>query len=166
MAEDFEDAFDDSVNAGASSLYAELKARREKATEELFFDYPVPKLEPLHVRYRPMTGGEVKATAKAAERNKKRDDGEVLAQAGLLARCCLGVFDVDENGNAIGDPDEWLRFGPELAEVLGVTVDRPRAADVVRALYVRDGDITSTFNQLVVDSGYVLSELEESEAGN
>jgi len=169
MSDDFDD-FDDFDDEGetvpASSLLAGLRERQDQARESLHFDYKVPKLWPLHVRYRPADATEIKSTVKLSERNRKRDDGEVLAQASLLARCCLGVFDVGEDGDPIGEQDDWPTFGPELAEILGMDVARPRAADVVRALYLRDGDITSAFNQLVVDSGYVLDELEETEAGN
>lgn len=168
MSEDFDDygTADESTPAASSSLLAGIRERQAKAREALFFDYPVPKMEPLHVRYRPATSTEIAMADKIAKRHRKRDDASVIAEAGLLASCAVGVFDVDDTGEPIGDPDDWLTFGPELAELLDMGVDRPRAADVVRALYLREGDITTTFRQLVVDSGYELGELEETEAGN
>ena len=164
--DDLDELETEEAPAASSSLLATLRQRQSEAREGLFFDYPVPKLEPLHVRFRPATAAEIKLAGKVAERNRKADDGAVIAEAGLLARCCLGIFDKDEHGNPKGDPDEWLTFGPELAEVLGLQMERPSGSAVVRALYLRDGDVTSTFSQLVVDSGYKLNELEESEAGN
>lgn len=166
----FDDEYDDEATedtpAASSSLLAGLRGRREQALQHLHFDYPVPKMEPLHVRYRPCTADEVEAAHKLAKKNKHRGDGDLIGQASVLVKCCLGIFDTSPAGDPVQDPDDWLTFGPELADALGMDVHNPRAIDVVRKLYVREGDITSAFSQLVVDSGWKLEELEETLTGN
>jgi hypothetical protein len=161
------------VPAAPDSTLALLRQRVARAKEQLHVDLEVPRLEPpVFVRFKPTNQGRLNAASKLAGKLKNRDDGDVVANAGILADACLGVFEVLEvDGQKVEvsiDPEDrdgdWPKFGPRLAELLGVTTNK--ASDVVRALYLTDGDIMSTVTKLGVWSGYAQDDLERDPEGN
>jgi len=150
--------------AAPTSGLARLRAEREKIKEELFLDLRVPRYEvPLFVRYSPVQ----QSTAKRVhDRAKKSNDSEasVIANAQLLAEHCVGVFEMDPQGDPIGDPEDWPKFDRTLAEYLGA--DTNRAADVVRLLFLTDGDIMATVQRLMEWSGFAGDQITEEYEGN
>lgn len=132
---------------------ARLKETRKAALETLHLDLSVPRLDPpVVVRFRPLTQAEIKTITKRFASNKTADS-VILHNAALLAEACLGVFGLDENGEPVEDPDDWPGFDETLAEILGLD-GASSAVDVVRGLYLTDGDVSSAADRLVEWSGW------------
>lgn len=171
------DAFDDDedltppetgeVPAAEGSVLATLRERREQAVAALHKDLRVPRLEPpVYVRFRPISQPAIEQANKRASASKA-DDAATAANAAVLAGACIGVFEVDEDGAEVSvDPDNatWPQFDKRLARLLGVKAGK--AADVVRALYLTDGDVIATVTKLAEWSGFNEAELERDAAGN
>ena len=165
---EFETTGDDKAPAAKGSALATLRDRREKAVKELKKNLEVPRLDPpVFVRFKPIDQARLTAANKKAAASKEKD-AEVIANAGILAEACLGVFEVIDGVEVSVDPDdregEWPRFDKKLARLLGVPAGK--ASDVVRALYLTDGDIISTVSTLGVWSGYAAEQLEQDTEGN
>ena len=173
-------AFDDDVDpdisepgeipAAPRSGLAAIRGKRAEAVKALHIDLPVQRSEEVFgqtvfVRCRPYTDAERKAVTKRVEKLKSKAD-EVAENASLLAKCTLGIFTADERDN----PDEWMRFDRELAALIldedESEVSVATAAEVVRLLYLTDGDILSSAAKLTEFSGYSLEELDEATSGN
>jgi hypothetical protein len=154
--------------AADGSTLASLRARREKAIEKLHLDLEVPRLDPqVFVRFKPVSQERLNAANKQAGKSSDKD-AEVIANAGILAWACLGVFEVIDGEEVSIDVDdregEWPKFDKRLAGLLGVRAGK--ASEVVRGLYLTDGDIISTVGKLGVWSGYATDQLESDPAGN
>lgn len=156
--------------AASSSPLADIRARRAEAVKQLHVDLLVPRYGiPLYVRYKPAPEHRVNAINKANEKSKD-PERNIVANAAILADCCLGVFAVvQRDGQEVKvsvddtDPDgEWPKFDSRLAEALGFP-DITRASDVVRKLYLTDGDVLATATKLADWSGYSLTGVEERE---
>jgi len=147
--------------AAPSSALAAIRKQREEKLEKLWIDLPVPRYEDpeLFVRYKPVDDG--RATRINKEFDKSKDpERQVVANAKLLAECCLGVFTDPES-----DPETWPRFDDDLADALGLPTGVSAVA-VVRGLFFTDGDVNRTSQTLQQWSGYSLEVVEERAAGN
>jgi hypothetical protein len=132
---------------------ARLAEARKAALETLHLDMQVPRLDPpVFVRVRPISASEIAAITKRF-RGNKTPDAAVMHNAALLAEVCLGVFGVDEHGQPVEDPQDWPRFDEQLAEILGMD-GASTAVDVVRGLYLTDGDVASAADRVVEWSGF------------
>lgn len=159
--------------AAPGSMLASLRERRAKAKEELFLDLPVPRYDPpLYVRFKPLDQSALVAGQKLIDAGKKDREVVTKVNAGYLAGACLGLFEVADGEKVSIDPDdrstdpgEWPTFGPRVAELLGEP-GLARAVDVVRSLYLTDGDIIATAGELAVWSGYTGEKLEAEFEGN
>ena len=150
--------------AAPDSALAGLRARREAAVQQLHKDLPVPRLDPpVFVRFRVVDQADIDEANKLMAKSKDRDR-RVITNAIVLAKACLGIFEKDAHGEPVGDPDEWLRFDKSLAAVL--EVDLIKGSDIVRALYLADGDIIATCEKLWEFSGFTGDQLESEFAGN
>lgn len=151
--------------APAGSPMFDLRRIRAEKFRRLHLDLQVPRWADgggpeVWVRYGPVR---TKATFESLERRqraaKKSRDGVtdaewvVLTNADLLVSCCQAVylkadgqtftltggqwsaFDLDA-----APADRLIRFGPELADALGIA-DPGSAAGVCRALFFTDGDL-------------------------
>lgn len=170
------DGFDDELEpetveeqpAAEGSVLATLRERREAAKQKLTKDLAVPRLDPpVYVRFKPLATRRLNAANKQAAASSDKD-AEVIANAGILAEACVGVFQVIDGAEvSIDDSNldgEWPRFDKRLAALLGVKAGK--ASEVVRALYLTDGDIISTVNDLGVWSGFAREQLERDSEGN
>lgn len=155
--------------APEGSVLATLRERRERVQAALVKDLAVPRYDPpIYVRYKPLPSRRLNAANKQAAASSDKD-AEVIANAGILAEVCVGVFEVVNGREVSIDPEsrdgELLRFADRrLAELLGVKAGK--ASEVVRALYATDGDIISTVNDLGVWSGFAREQLERDSEGN
>jgi hypothetical protein len=132
---------------------ARLAEARKAALATLHLDLQVPRLDPpVVVRVRPITNAEVAAITRRF-RGNKTPDAPVMHNAAIIAEACLGVFGLDENGEPVEDEADWPRFDEELAEILGLD-GASSAVDVVRGLYLTDGDVASAADQIVLWSGF------------
>lgn len=156
--------------AAPGSPMRSLRARRDAARNKLHTDLAVPRYDPpVYVRFRPLSQGEIDAAQKTHEKSRDRDR-TVIANAGLLANACLGIFEIDEDGQEVGvgctDPGaDWPRFDKDFSEQVS-DVPLTRASDIVRALYFTDGDVIATAARLTEWSGYNTEQLERADRGN
>lgn len=152
------------TQAAESSVLGGLRARRERAIQKLEIDLVVPRYDPpIFVRFKVVSQARIDQVGKQTEKSKEKDR-TVIANAILLADACVGVFEVDKDGAPVGDPAEWPCFDDQLAGILGIPWTR--AQDVVRTVYVSDGDIISTAAKLGEHSGYATEMLERDPEGN
>lgn len=166
MSDEFEyGAHAGEIAAAPSSPLAGLRAQRDAIKAKLFLDLRVPRYEiPVYVRFRPPEQSELNMISKLADKSK--NPAAILdANAQVLANCCLGVFELDADGNPNGDPDEWPDFGPELADYLGKP-ELKRGADVAKTLYLTDGDLISTALRLAEWAGFATDRAAEEYEGN
>lgn len=151
--------------AAEGSVLADLRTRRERAKAALTTDLEVPRLDPpVYVRFKPPTQARIDAANQRA-RNGNDKDATVLANAIVIADSCVGVFEIIDGEKVSVDPTDrdgtWPLFDKRLARLLGVPAGR--AADVVRALYLTDGDVLSTSAKLAEWSGFATEQLELDE---
>jgi len=138
-----------------------LKARRAELAEKLWIDLRVPRwTEPaVFVRYAPINTVQVdKAVAK--RQNKKTDDWSLLANADILINACLGVYatldgNSDEKYSLVPGNEHapWTKFDQDLGRALGLDQHASQATDVVKELYLTDGDLIAAANQVFEFSG-------------
>jgi hypothetical protein len=149
-----------------STAVLSLKGRRESIKKTLYTDLQIPRWEDpeVFVRYGPIDNTR---TEKAIENRSKQkiDEVNILANADILINSCVGVFaclDGDYEHKLSLNPDDpegpWTRFDPNLAKNLGLLTDK--ATDVVRALYITDGDLIMAANQLVEWSAQASTKLD------
>lgn len=149
--------------AGGSALSG-LRARRDAARKKLHLDLAVPRLDPpVYVRFEPVPQERLTRIARQYKDSKARDV-EVVMNAVHLASACIGVF-AEVDGQPEGDPDSWPRFDADLAEILGLPASTS-PVDIVRDLYLTDGDVIATGTRLVEWSGYAWQDIERDAAGN
>lgn len=160
------------VPAAPTSPLASLRERRQKSVDTLFIDLEVPRYDPpLFVRFGPISDERIELINKQHAKSKDKARN-VNANAVALAESCLGVFEkVDgervsvDPENRSSDPAEWLRFDKQLGALLG-DPDTVTAAEVVRLLYLTDGDVLATAAKVTEWSGFSLAGIEEDEQGN
>lgn len=153
------------TKAAPTSGLAALRAERKKIEDSLHIDLRVPRYEtPLYVRYKPMETGQMQRISERA-RKSKAPDAVARGNAQMLAECAVAIYELGSDGEPVGTPDEWIKIGPELAEHLGQP-ELKSATDVILALFLTDGDITSTVNRLTEWSGFANAEGVEEHSGN
>lgn len=145
-----------------------LKARREAAVEDLHLDLKIPRYDPpIYVRFKPVEQKRIDAMRAAVEKGKAKDK-TVAANAALLAEATIGLFEIVDGEKVSIDPSdrdgEWPVFDMRLAELF--EVQAVKAAEVVRAVYLTDGDIIATVMQVGDWSGYNLDEIQADFEGN
>lgn len=162
----------------ANTLRGRLRARREAAADRLYLDRPVPRMEDIVVRFKPLPSGRLEQITKTTEKSKNVERF-VIGAATSLAECCLGIYEVTDDEDAATektadgrllvsvdpDSDDPVRFDSRLAALLEIH-DPGKAVPIVRALYLTDGDVTAESNALTEWSGYTGAELLEEYAGN
>lgn len=153
------------------SILARIAERREEIVNNLHLDLPVPRwTDPeIVVRYRPVEHAVVRSKEAELEKAKpnKRPALEVDLNADLLIRYCVGVAArIDGQEYSLGpDPKgDLTRFDPDLAAALRLPEDSS-AREVVRSLFVTDGDLLSAARALVEWSGYQEAQADEALEG-
>src|SRR6185437_13235262 len=126
-----------------------LKAARDKLINQLYIELKVPRWDnpELFVRYKAVESSRVAAQAR---KRAESEDPEllVLANADLLANCCVGIYAVFDGDGVrrslrLGDEfGEWTRFDRDLMDNLEMP-PYSKAADAVRQIYATDGDLIS-----------------------
>lgn len=161
--------------AAPSALFS-LKERRQEVLEEQILHLPVPRWEnpAIVVKYKPVEHSFIRAAQERVRKasNDKKAEVELLSNADMLIRGCVAVVAVVDGkeyslrpGDEHGEP---TRFDQDLAENLGVEGigDKPPTArQVVRSLFITDGDILSAANEVVKFSGYREAEADSALVG-
>lgn len=177
MTESEERVGSDEVARGAApSILSSLKERRQQVLEQQVLRLPVPRWDDpvIVVMYKPVEHGFIKAAQTRVEKAgaDKKADVELEANADILIRGCTGVVAVVDGteyslrpGDEGGEPTV---FDKDLAENLGVegVGGKPATArQVVRSLFITDGDILSAANELIKFSGYRETEADAALVG-
>lgn len=145
-----------------ASVVLNLKARRQAIVDSEFLTLPVPRwTDPeIFVRYHPLDHPTIRRIQGQVDRVPAKDKAaaEVASHMDILIRACEAVY------ARLGDekfslrPDDprgsLTKFDPDLADNLGLPEDDRSARATVRALFLTDGDIISTANQVIKFSGY------------
>lgn len=152
----------------AATVGGSLSSRRQQAVDELWTDLKIPRYDPpIYVRFKPIEQKRIDAMTASIERSKAKDK-RVAANAALLAEATIGVFEVVDGEQVSIDPEDrdgdWPKFDMRLAELF--EVQAVKAAEVVRAVYLTDGDIIATVMQVGEWSGYNLDEIQADFEGN
>lgn len=161
--------------AAEQSPLADLRSRRARRRERMFFERPVPGMEPpIYLRFKPVEQGKFIAAAKRVEK-AKNDDAVAVANAALLVDACVGVFEYDGDGHRVSvdpadrspDPADWPRIDQRLGELIadeGQTLTR--ASDTARALFDNDMALGAMADEVLEWSRSMNETLEEEHAGN
>lgn len=176
MSEPEERVGSEVARGAAPSILLSLKERRQQVLEEQVLRLPVPRWEDpvIVVHYGPVEHTFIKAAQTRMEKagNDKKADAEVDANADILIRGCkavVAVVDGKEYSLRPDDPEgEPTVFDQDLAENLGVAGvggKPPTARQVVRALFITQGDILSAANELIKFSGYRETEADAAIVG-
>ena len=144
-----------------------LSAKRASLQEGLYIDLQVPRWEDpeIFVRYGPVDVTSLETQARKREDSKLRD-WNILLNADILAQSCIGVYacldgDYDTKYSLrSGDPDgAWTKFDADLAANLGSVTSA--AADVVRTVYMTDGDLLEAAQELTTWSAKKNKQVDE-----
>lgn len=158
------------------SILGSLKERRQQVLEEQVLRLPVPRWEDpsIVVRYKPVAHTFIRTAQNRLEKANadKRSEVELEGNIDILIRGCDGVLAVLDGqeyslrpGDENGDP---TLFDKDLAENLGVEGTggkAPSARQVVRALFITEGDILSAASKLITFSGYRETEADSAIVG-
>lgn len=159
------------IPAPEGSALFDLRALRERKLKDLYKDLPVPRwgedgTPEIVVRYKP---SKPQVALRATEKRRTENDPDwlILANADVLVDACIGVYAVYQGKKYSLKPGEpnapWTKFDRNLAENLGIETNR--AVEVVRALYLTDGDLIGAVNALAAWSGTVLPQIDEESLG-
>lgn len=144
---------------------ASLRDRLAAARAARFVDLPVPGVEALFVRYRPVS---LEVISKAAERHRKGGAERALRQhLDVLVAACEGVWE-ERDGKGVSPCDgfdgvidlDTRALSGDLPsfkdEALGEAVGAadPTAWAVVTALYATDGDVAMAAAKVLEASGF------------
>jgi hypothetical protein len=154
--------------AARLSRLGDLKERRQTILEQAVLDRKVPRWNDpeIWVRYKPIDHSIIRAGYSRIESAPpaKKGEVEVNSNADLLIRACVGVYaklPEDTEGEYSlrpGDPEGVpTRFDPDLATNLGLS-DKSTAREVVRKLFITEGDIIAHAKAVAEFSGYTEDE--------
>lgn len=147
------------------SVLGSLKERRQEVLEKQVLRLPVPRWDDpvIVVMYKPVDHSLIRLAQGKVEKagRDKQAEVEVESNADILIRGCVGVVAVVDGKEYSLRPDdengEPTRFDKDLAENLGVEGaggKPPTARQVVRSLFITDGDILSAASEVIKFSGY------------
>lgn len=177
MSEFDERVGSDEGSVGASpSVLSSLKERRQQVLNEQVLRLAVPRWDnpTIVVRYKPVEHSFIRRAQNAVEKagKDKQADTELNSNADILIRGCVGVvavLDGKEYSLRLGDEQgEPTVFDSDLADNLGVEGSPgklPTARQVVRSLFLTDGDILSAASELIRFSGYRETEADSAVVG-
>jgi hypothetical protein len=161
-----------STSSRGTSVLGSLATRREKVIEQDYTDLRVPRwTEPeIYVRFKVVPHSIIRKALQQQEkaRQDKVAKAELASNIEILVHGCIGVYallDGDDTKYSLRLGDErgnWTRFDDDLAANLECGES---ASEVVRALYLSDGDIMSAASAVVEFSGYRDAEADERIAG-
>lgn len=161
---------------GEVSILLSLKERRQQVMAEQVKRLPVPRWEDpvIVVTYRPVDHSYIRQAQSKVEKagRDKQGEVEVESNADILIRGCVsvvGIINGKEYSLRPGDPEgEPTKFDQDLAENLGVEGvggRAPTARQVVRSLFLTDGDILSAASEIIRFSGYREAEADSTILG-
>ena len=154
------------------SVLGSLKERRQQVVNETVLRLPVPRWRDpeLVVVYKPVDHKYIRAAQDRVSKapKERRYEAEVDGNADILIRGCVGVVAVVDGKDYSlkpGEPHaEPTLFDADLASNLGLD-DAATAREVVRSLFIAEGDIISAAGALTQWSGYRETEADSTILG-
>jgi hypothetical protein len=149
-------------------LKARISEEREQALKSLTFKLPVPRWDSVVVEYAAISS---ERWGRMIEMAQKTDMSNLDFNSRFLAQQAKAIYVKDDDGELISadleDPSQPPpTFDKRLANSLGLTYQGV-AVDMVKELYLTDGDIISTAAALLDLSGFQRAqEIEASVLGN
>lgn len=158
--------------SGRLSILGQLKTRRTEILQGQHLDLPVPRwADPeIIVRYKPVTHDEIRRAQTTVEKAPKdrRAQVEVNGNCDILIRGCVAIIARIDGQDYSLKPDEpkgdFTTFDSDLAANLGLE-EGSTARQVVKALFITDGDILSHAQALVHWSGYKETDADDTLEG-
>lgn len=164
-----------------------IRAQRDEIVSKLYIDLKIPRwriecnegvLRP-YVRYGPVKAVKVEQSLKRrSEATHQQDEASVLIHADLLVGCCIAVyfkldddpktiypFFINEDGSLPEPVDIYeCRWSVKtLGDALGMTDhESSLATNVMRQLYLTDGDLIDASNRVSMWSSEANEEAEEN----
>ena len=136
------------TSAAPDNALERLRARRNSIGAEMEKSFAIPGYGGmLLARYRRLSYEETRKAllGKLQPGQRAKGEQELEGQVAFLARACVGVYMTMEDR----DPVQLSpNYGPELAEVLEINLERRSAADVLRAVF--NNDLAIPIHQLTV----------------
>lgn len=153
---------------GRLSILGELKTRRDEIVHSEHLDLQVPRWNDpeIIVRYKPAPHATIRRIQERVEKapKKERFEAEVSGNCDLLIHACDAVVARIDGQDYSLKPDEpkgeFTLFDADLAANLGLPEDAT-AREIVRTLFITDGDILSHAQSLVKWSGYRETDADE-----
>lgn len=161
------------IDTGGLSILGSLKERRLEVFNAQELRLPVPRWDnpEIVVKYKPVDHKLIRKTQDKVEGIKDKDkkfQAEIDGNADLLIRGCVAVVAIVDGKEYSLRPDdphgEPTVFDMDLAQNLGLG-DRVTAREVVKALFIAEGDIMSASQALVQFSGYRETEADSTVSG-
>lgn len=155
------------------SILGQLGKRRQEILDKEFLDLEVPRWKDpqIIIRYRPVPNEHFVRASDKIERAQPKDRPKLTVDVNtdVLIRGCVAVIARIGDGNDYslrpGDPHgEPTSFDRDLAENLGLP-DGATARQVVKELFLVDGDIMSHATALAQFSGYKEAEADDKVTG-
>lgn len=158
------------------ALRTTIADRSARARAENYLDLRVPCYDsgddpPVWLRLRPLTLDQI---ADIEKRWPEKDHGDLTnlwVNADMVATSTEGIFQTvpgDDEARYSIDPDDlegtWPRFGPRIAELLGLPSDLP-VVEIVRKLFLTDGDIVIFGMRVNALSGFAMTRAREAIQG-
>lgn len=160
------------VQTNGLSILGRIKERRQEVIEAQVLKLPVPRWSDpeIIVHYKPVEHAFIRSAQDRVSNapKDKRYALEVQGNSDILIRGCLAVVAIIDGkqyslraGDENGEP---TLFDRDLAETLGLD-DGATARQVVKGLFIAEGDIMSASQSLVSWSGYKETEADATIQG-
>lgn len=154
------------------SILGSLKERRTQILEEQVLALAVPRWDDpkIVVKYKPVEHSLIRGVERRIDGAPKKDRAkfEIEGNCDVLIRACtavVAVLDGEEYSLRLGDPHgEPTIFDRDLGANLGLD-PACTAREVVKALYITDGDILAAASAVGEFSGYKNQEADEGLSG-
>jgi hypothetical protein len=153
---------DDNKPPARLSMLGQLSKRREEIKQGATTDLKVERWSDpeIWVRYKPVDHNIIRSGINRVEQAQPKDKAriEVDINSDVLIRGCVGVF-ARVNGKDYslrpGDPHgEYTKFDGDLADNFELPEEARSARQVVKALYIFEGDIMAASAKIAEFSGY------------
>lgn len=140
-----------------SSPLDQLRAKVTQARDQMVLDLAVPGLDDrIWLRFRPVEAEELAEIYQARRRLPAKQLG-ITVSADVVARACIGIFERDAEGELqpTGDFLPARDDGkPFTFATLILSTDDKSAGAQVRQLFIADGHVIATSEEVLQFSGY------------
>jgi hypothetical protein len=167
-----EGAVDEIESVAPLSILGSLRERRAQILEEQILPLAVPRWDDpkIVVKYKPVDHAIIRGIERQVDAAPKKDRAkvELNGNCDVLIRACtavVAVLDDEEYSLRLNDPHgEPTIFDRDLGANLGLE-PHATAREIVKALYITDGDILAAASAIGEFSGYRNQEADDGVSG-